>query len=147
MGTCRSISAHGSPCWAVTLNRFPLFTFNIWFTIYYLFYVFYMNGRFFCMYVPWACLVPYVKKGHWILWYGSCRWLSVILSILGVKFRSSVRETSSVNHWATSPATLPFQVYFMLWCWVMWLPYAHLWQVLYLFLYLQPAKTIKNKIN
>lgn len=55
--------------------------------------------------VPCVCLMlAEARRGNWIPWYWSYRWLWATMCVLGIKPGLSGREVSAPNHWANSLA-------------------------------------------
>ena len=58
-------------------------------------------------YIPHACVVPAeVRKGNWITWSCSYRWLVAAMWGLGTEPGSSERATHTLNHIAVSSLSL-----------------------------------------
>lgn len=53
-----------------------------------------------------VCAVPMEdKKGCWVLWNWSYRWLWAAMCVLGTKLRPPGKIASALNYWAISPAS------------------------------------------
>ena len=77
-------------------------TLGCFFSLNFSFFLFYVYKYFTYMYecTPCVCLIPEIRRRHWIPWNWNYRQLWAIMWVLGIEPRSSV--------WAPSPSFLSF---------------------------------------